>query len=258
MNKKYLCMLFFAPFLILFLGCATPPYPLPVPATMESWEDMPSQQTLSNDFFDVQVKPVCKSHGWCTSFILTLKNKTDNNLELNWNKTLYISNGQTSGGFMFEGIIIRDRNNQKPPDIIFAHDLFSKLIYPNNLVSFVRNEWVHLPMKNGENGVYLSVIVNDKEINEKLTLTFSSLTIEDLLGISVENASQGVFVTRVNENGLANSKIINDDIILEVNKKKIKNKEHYYEIMRNMNIDQTILFLIYRNNSVIFVTVKIS
>jgi hypothetical protein len=107
---------------------------------------------------------------------LTVKNKTNKNLELNWNKTLYIVNGQTSGGFMFEGVVYKDRNNSKSPDVIFPNGTLSKAIWPNNLVYFSSGQyggWRHESLPPGENGVYLTVIVDGKEISEKITMNLS-------------------------------------------------------------------------------------
>jgi len=67
---------------------------------------------------------------------LTIRNKTNKNIELNWNKTLYITGGQTSGGFMFEGVVYAERNNPKPADLIFGNSTFTKEISPSNLVDY--------------------------------------------------------------------------------------------------------------------------
>jgi len=108
-----------------------------------------------------------------TAFILTIVNKTSQDLELDWNKTLYIYNGETKGGFMFEGIVYKDRNNPKPPDIIFANSTFTKVIFPNSNVQFTSWGWEHIPLPLGENGIYLVVKVGEKEIKEKLNLVLS-------------------------------------------------------------------------------------
>ncbi len=144
------------------------------------WNSAPETRTVSNDIFDAQLSPVCTSSG-CVSFVLTIKNKSDKNIELNWNKTLFISGGQTSGGFMFEGVVYKDRNNPKSPDMIFAKGNLVKTIYPNNMVDFSGGKygtgWYNAPMGSGENGVYLATLVDGKEINEKLTVNISATEI---------------------------------------------------------------------------------
>lgn len=131
----------------------------------------PTMQISTNDFFVAKISPLCPNG--CKAFSLTIENKTDKDMELDWNKTLYISNGKTSGGFMFEGVVYKDRNNPKPPDIIFAKSTFSKTIWPNNLVYFSSGKygkWRNEDMPTGENGVYLTVKVGSQEIKEKITI----------------------------------------------------------------------------------------
>ncbi len=125
----------------------------------------PRVGTASNQYFDATVT------AGSTAFDLTIKNKTDKDLEIDWNKTLYIDSGTTSGGFMFEGVVYMKRNDPKPPDVVFAHGTFSKIIYPNNLVSFVSGRyggWTNGSLGFGETGVYLTVGVEGKEMHEKI------------------------------------------------------------------------------------------
>jgi hypothetical protein len=147
-------------------------------AAGRQWSASPG--LANNQFFKATVSPITTDSGWinpstrkrCTSFDIEIRNHTNQNLELIWDKTLYIQNGKTSGGFMFEGVVFKDRNNPKPPDIIFPNDIFQKTIWPNILVSFVSGQygsaWVHDNMTPGEVGVYLTIRVDGKEINEKI------------------------------------------------------------------------------------------
>lgn len=121
--------------------------------------------SVSNKFFDATVS----TQG--NSFLLSIRNKTAQDLEVDWNKTLYISAGATSGGFMFEGIVYSKRNEPKPADVVFANGNFSKWISPNNLVSFTSGRyggWSHDPIGYGETGVYLTVRAGNEEIKEKI------------------------------------------------------------------------------------------
>lgn len=178
--KVKLCTALFA--LILLSSCTTimPTY---------VWNFDPIQQKVSNEYFDAEIFPIIddQKFSWqergYNSFRLSLTNKSDKDIEVDWNKTLFISQGQTSGGFMFEGVVYSTRNNPKPPDVVFAHSSMSKIIYPNALVFYSSNVgsltginyggWNHAYMGSGENGIYLSVIVEGKEIKEKLTVNLS-------------------------------------------------------------------------------------
>lgn len=148
----------------------------------------PSIQKVQNDYFEATITPIFGNNigsigfatgivykGGCNAFNLEIQNKTDKNIEINWNKTMYISNGQTSGNFMYEGVIYSERNNPRPPDFVFAKSKFSKTIYPNNLVIYwdVNLGWRHEFMGDGENGVYLTILVEGKEIGEKITINIT-------------------------------------------------------------------------------------
>ena len=153
------------------IGCAGLGFPMP-----EKWVSTPATATVENPAFTASITPRCHGLG-CEAFTFTLVNKTEKNLELDWNKTLFVTSGQTSGGFMFEGVVYRDRNNQKSPDIIFAKGSLTKTIWPNNLVSFSSGRyggWDHGSMPRGENGVYLTVILDGKELHEKLVVTLGT------------------------------------------------------------------------------------
>lgn len=154
-------------YIILILsGCATTGY---------VWTSNPRTQQVDNQYFSAEISPICESLG-CKAFRLSIRNKSGKNLEPNWNKTLYIVHGQTSGSFMFEGVVYKDRNNPKPPDVIFPGGTLTKVIWPNNLVYFSSGRyggWRHEPMPPGENGLYLTMIVDGKEISEKMTVLLS-------------------------------------------------------------------------------------
>lgn len=150
-------------------------------ATPIAWRSNPPHAVASNEYFTAEALPICKngsmgSSGGCDAFTLKVTNKTSKNIEINWNKTAYISNGQTSGGFMYEGVSYRDRAAQKSPDILFANSSMTKDIWPNNLVTFLSGAygWIHLRMTEGENGIYLSTTIDGKEVSEKLTVNLLS------------------------------------------------------------------------------------
>ena len=65
---------------------------------------------------------------YCNNFTLVIQNKNNQNIEVNWNKSFYISNGQSNGGFMYGGITYLLRNAPKQNDIIFANNNFSKIV----------------------------------------------------------------------------------------------------------------------------------
>ena len=167
--------------MLLVTSCAAP--------IQKYLHSIPPSQTVSNEYFDAEISPFISYnppiasffHTFDTSYVIfefSLKNKCDKDIEIDWNRTLFISQGVTSGGFMFEGIAYLTRNNPKPPDIVFANSSISKQIFPNILVEYYGRNWILSPMSSGENGVYLSVIIDGKEITEKLLVNISYETAE--------------------------------------------------------------------------------
>jgi len=134
----------------------------------------PNLQQVSNEYFDATIAPVFILDGY-KGFALTIHNKTSKDLEVDWNKSFYIYDGETQGGFLFPGMRAGDRNKPKPPDIISYYSSLTKEIFPGNLSQFsqIAGATVYEPMKAGENGVHLTIKVEGKEITEKLTLNFT-------------------------------------------------------------------------------------
>ena len=105
-------------------------------------------------------------------FLLYIHNKSPEDLDVDWDNTFYIYNGKKEGGFLFEGM--RSGDKIKTPSII-SGSMFSKEIFPKKLAEFstIAMSTIYNPMKPGENGVFLTVIVAGKKITETLTLNIS-------------------------------------------------------------------------------------
>lgn len=138
--------------------------------TRPQWKSEPDMATVENEQYIVRLIP---NFRWAAdAFILSIVNKTDKNIEINWGKTLFISGGQTSGGFMFEGVSYRDRNNPNPADIIFGNSTFTKTIYPITLSAWEKGwDWtIHESILEGDYGAYVTLLVDGKEVGERLFL----------------------------------------------------------------------------------------
>lgn len=260
---KKLSFLFIFIISFLFFRCATP-------GPLYTWKIEPFSQRFENEYFSSSLSPSdysLTSDGF-RAFNLKIKNKTSEDIEVDWNKTLYIENGQTNGGFMFEGVVYKDRNNPKQPDVIFVGTEFKKIIWPNNLVSFYGSSWDHNEIPQGQNGAYLTIRVKEKEIKEKIILNMSKVSIqetqsqpleppkyEDWTGIGVDDAYGFVRVVKVNQNGAAFSKIKEGDMIIEVNRKPIRNIHEYAIAIENLK-GSSVLFLISRTGKSYYVAVK--
>ena len=163
--------------LFLSLGCA------PTLKLVSS----PVLQNKTHNYFKASIKPLLSTNTvfyydyFNGSFELSIENKTKHNMELVWDKTLYMYNGATNGGFMFEGVLFRDRHNSKPSDVVFAESNFKKTIWQNNLVSFTSGNyggWSHEMFKLGNHGIYLTVKVGNEIIHEKLVVNLREEKIE--------------------------------------------------------------------------------
>lgn len=166
-------------FVVAFIsGCGTTNNNAPAKQISKSpeivWAYEPIRSTAETKDYLVTITP-SGLHAY-NAFNLSVRNKSSKNIEINWNKTLYISDGITSGGFMFEGVVYKDRNNPKQSDIVFPGVEFRKTIFPNSLVNFSLGNWRHPLMKEGEHGVYIVLLIDGKESSEKLSLRFFKTT----------------------------------------------------------------------------------
>ena len=151
-----------------------------VPAK-KAWVSHPAFQSVHNAYYNARIEPLTRDHDFFVSFRLMVNNKTDKNIEIDWNKTRYIHDGQTLGRFVFKGIKPEDvKNATIPSDTILAGGFFSREIMPDNLWTHTptsdRSEGIeadgqHRILPNGENGILLVVRQNGKELIEKIILT---------------------------------------------------------------------------------------
>jgi hypothetical protein len=155
------------------VGCT--PLPLNRNPAPEAWISTPETRIVSNEIFDAYLSPVCSSDG-CYYFVLGIKNKSNNNIEIDWKKTLYISNKLFSGGFMLDDIDCKSGNKQNTRDIVLQKGYLFISITPIDLVWFKRKKYgthYHRSMDGGINGVYLSTVFEGREIIEILTVNIS-------------------------------------------------------------------------------------
>jgi hypothetical protein len=149
--------------------------------TRHIWKSEPELQRLSNDYVDIELSPVCDQEG-CQAFRLSVSNKTDHVIEIDWNKTTYITNGVHAGGFMVPGTQPKASKKSKPskkpksPELIQPHFSRSGTIWPSALAYATHESieyWKHGIMSQGENGINLWLKVNGKEMTERLTVVLS-------------------------------------------------------------------------------------
>ena len=139
----------------------------------------PNIQTADNSYYSAQFEPISEGKNFFEGFRLSIKNKTSNDLQIDWNKTRYLYNGRDSGVFVFKGIQPKDiKNLTIPPDIIPAGRSFSKEITPLKLLareplsgkSKLAGKITPGLIPNGKSGILLFIRQNDNQIKEHLTV----------------------------------------------------------------------------------------
>jgi uncharacterized protein YxeA len=122
-----------------------------------------------NPYLDFQLKTVDY-----LSYDLTVTNKTNQDVEIIWDKTMYIEeNNTTNDGFMFgDETFLEDRDRHRKPTIVFAKNSMKKTLYPACL-AFFRRGWSHYYLPSGKSGVYIVVKVGDEEVKQRLYINIS-------------------------------------------------------------------------------------
>ncbi len=148
--------------------------------TVKDWASSPPVQVGENRSFDVRFEPLKKDKRFFVSFRLAIRNKTDRDLTIDWNKTLYLHNGRPNGIFVFRGIDPATIKKVIPPDTIAPGTTFSREIFPAHLVAFtpMREEVLDKkgeglfpgPIPAGENGIRLVVKQDGNDTVQNLTV----------------------------------------------------------------------------------------
>jgi hypothetical protein len=170
-------MLFTACVVMIATGCAP---------TM-TWISRPEVQTSANPVYEVRLEPLTEGQPFYTVFRVTVTNKTDKDLKIDWNRTRYIRDGKGLGTFVYRGVKAEDyQNGTIPLDVVGPKKTFSRAVAPLRLVTFARvRERVGegegfspgiLP--DGENGMALVVVQDGKDIVERLSVEITSQKVQ--------------------------------------------------------------------------------
>lgn len=161
--------------LLLFTGCAATPKMVYV--------SHPKKLKVSNDIFDVQIKPIKLDNPFYVGFQLTIQNKSSARLIIDWGKTHYVFNGKDQGIFVFKGIDPDSVQSGIPKETISAGETLSKPIYPIKMLGFLPKRDRSKPgyrnfipgiLPDGKNSAFLAVEQGDRRWRELLTFQFST------------------------------------------------------------------------------------
>jgi hypothetical protein len=150
-----------------------------------TWTSDPMKQVRGNEAYEVTLEPIKQENEFFVAFRISVKNKTDSELKIDWNNSQYIHGGKSQGGFLFKGIdpeMLKNRNI--PVDIIPPHGMLTKEIAPAKKVAWapMRTSSTSKPglslgiLPPGENGVLLSVSRNGKDIPQQIAVKITEQT----------------------------------------------------------------------------------
>jgi hypothetical protein len=132
------------------------------------WVSTPPNRTLDSPSFAVALEPIQKDAEYFNWFRLTVTNKTDREMEIDWNRTRYLYNGKEAGVFVFAGVGPEAvKNATIPAAVIRGGDDLSRDIAPFSLIAFtpLRDQSIDTENQNilpglipaGENGIFLVI-----------------------------------------------------------------------------------------------------
>jgi hypothetical protein len=130
---------------------------------------------LEREKFSISASVNCNDEG-CRSFTLSIQNKTDSPISIDWSRTQFVDHGQTRGVFMFEGVRYMDKNASQAPAIILPHGSYIQELFPSILVENPTSEtgWVHQAFSHGQKGLALTLDVGGAQVFETVLFDLSS------------------------------------------------------------------------------------
>jgi hypothetical protein len=126
-NKtQYPCL--FAVFVLLaMVGCA--PQKVSV--------SMPAAQGVVRDSYEIQLEPVKKGGASFTFFLLTLVNKSEGDIQIDWHQSAYLYNGKKYGMLVSsDSVPGQVKDPDKRYEVIGARQTYSKEIAPMKLIAY--------------------------------------------------------------------------------------------------------------------------
>ena len=130
------------------------------------WTAQPESLEVDNQLFLAKIEPKKGEYPYYAYFLLTITNKSDADLVVDWNASRYMLNGKPQGGLVFEGIDpAAIKPATVPSETVASGALFSREIMPMRLIAWspIKEETSGgrsitpgmLPA--GENGIRLAV-----------------------------------------------------------------------------------------------------
>lgn len=173
MHKQWAWGIIFICLVLTVTGCAA----------VEVYSSSPAVQKMSNDYFSVELEPqLQEGQKFFTSFRFVFTNKTKKDLHVDWENTYYLFNGRRGGRFLWEGVVLEalKKMRNQPLVPVPAGDTVTAVIFPKSLTgrssitSTTGLRYTRGPLPVGENGIFLVVRQNGREIREKIVVTIAA------------------------------------------------------------------------------------
>jgi hypothetical protein len=132
------------------------------------------RDTASNKFFDIEIIPSRDENAsrdtlnGFNTLSVTVKNNTNNDIEIDWSKSLLIISSRKIDGLKYEEIAFSDNSQPTTPDIVKENSTLVKSIMPNSKQIADRKD-LRFSLT-GDIVVYLVLKADKQEFIEKLQI----------------------------------------------------------------------------------------
>ena len=146
----------------------------------KSWTSIPPTRQVQNADFSAQLTPLKRDKANFVSFRLSIDNRTNQPLKIDWNQTRYLCDGKSYGPVVFPGIDPATIKKSIPPAVISAGGTFTREIFPLKLVAFAPMREQALdgegrglypgPLPQGENTIDLVIYQGERQVRQQITV----------------------------------------------------------------------------------------
>ncbi|MHC4211926.1 MAG: hypothetical protein ACYSWP_01010 [Planctomycetota bacterium] len=170
--KSKLSYKVFGLFLLSLMGCA--------PKTV--FISRPPIKTAIKPGYELKFEPLKRDSKSFEVFRLTIKNKTDEEFQIDWHKTSYLRNGRKYGMFVSKDTEAgKVMDPEKRYDIIAPGETYTKIIAPLKLVAWAVPKYSATkridespfsagPIPAGKSGILLVIKQEEKELTERISV----------------------------------------------------------------------------------------
>jgi hypothetical protein len=159
---------------VVLLGCSGAQSP-----SSAIWIAQPEFVDVDHHLLSASIAPQKGEHPYYTHFLLTLTNKSQTDLIVDWNASRYLFNGRPQGVLVFEDIDpAAVKNAMVPPETVASGAVFTRVVMPMRLIAWspIKEKTTGgrsispgmLPV--GENGIRLAVLHENGHITLPLSV----------------------------------------------------------------------------------------